>query len=127
MTREVLSTDKAPKPVGPYSQAVKMGNLIFTAGQLAFDPKSGELVGTTIEDQTRQTLKNVKAIIEASGCTLQDVLKITVYLKRASDFAGMNTVYKEFFGDRPPARTTVQAEIMNPKALIEVDAVAGTE
>lgn len=113
--------------MGPYSQAVKMGNLVFTAGQVAFDPKTGELVGTTIEDQTRQVLKNVKAILERAGCTLQDVLKITVYLKRTSDFAGMNAVYKEFFGDKPPARTTVQAEIVNSKSLIEVDAVAGTD
>lgn len=127
MTRKVVSTDKAPRPVGPYSQAVRMGNLIFTAGQLASDPKTGELVGTTIEDQTRQVLGNVKAILESSGCTLQDVLKVTVYLKRTSDFAGMNVVYKEFFGDKPPARTTVQAEIVNPKALIEVDTVAGTD
>ena len=127
MTRKVVSTDKAPKPVGPYSQAVRMGNMVFTAGQLASDPKTGELVGTTIEEQTRQVLRNVKAILESSGCTLQDVLKVTVYLKRTSDFAGMNAVYKEFFGDKPPARTTVQAEIVNPKALIEVDAVAGTD
>ena len=113
--------------MGPYSQAVRMGNLIFTAGQLAFNPKTGELVGTTIEDQTRQVLENVKAILQASGCTLQAALKITVYLKHISDFAGMNLVYKEFFGDKPPARTTVQAEIVNPKALIEVDAVAAVD
>ena len=126
MPLEVISTDKAPKPVGPYSQAVRMDKLVFTAGQLAFDPNTGTIVGTTIEDQTRQALENVKAILQAGGCTLRDVLKVTIYLKRTSDFAGMNTVYKEFFGEKAPARTTVQAEIVNPKALIEVDAVAGT-
>jgi 2-iminobutanoate/2-iminopropanoate deaminase len=124
---EFIATDNAPKPVGPYSQAVRMGKLLFTAGQLSFDPKSGAIVGTTIEEQTRQVLGNVKAILMAGGCTLRDVVKVTVYLKRTADFAGMNNVYKEFFAEKPPARTTVQAEIMNPKALIEVDVVAATD
>jgi 2-iminobutanoate/2-iminopropanoate deaminase len=127
MPIETVSTDSAPKPVGPYSQGVKIGKLLFTSGQLAFDPKTGELVGVTIEEQTRRTLENMKAILQASGYGLQDVVKVTVYLKRISDFPGMNTVYKEFFGDRGPARSTIQAEIVNPKALIEIDAIAGSD
>jgi 2-iminobutanoate/2-iminopropanoate deaminase len=124
---EFIATDNAPKPAGPYSQAVRMGEFLFMAGQLSFDPKSGAIVGASIEEQARQVLDNVKAILVAGGCTLRDVLKVTVYLKRTSDFAGMNNVYKEFFIEKPPARTTVQAEIMNPKALIEVDVVAATD
>lgn len=127
MPIEFIATDKAPAPKGPYSQAVRMGKFLFTAGQLAFDPKTGAIVGTTIEEQTRQALENVKAILAAGECSMRDVLKVTVYLKHTSDFGGMNSVYKEFFADKTPARTTVQAEIVNPKALIEVDVVAATD
>ena len=124
MSFEIISTDKAPRPTASYSQATKFGKILFTAGQIPHDPKSGEIVGSTIEAQTRQTLENLKSLLEAAGYSLSDVLKVLVFLKRTDDFAGMNRVYSEYFKTNPPARSTVQAEMMNPKLLIELEAVS---
>jgi len=124
MSFEIISTDKAPRPTASYSQATKFGKILFTAGQIPHDPKSGEIVGSIIEAQTRQTLENLKSLREAAGYSLSDVSKVLVFLKRTDDFAGMNRVYSEYFKTNPPARSTVQAEMMNPKLLIELEAVS---
>jgi 2-iminobutanoate/2-iminopropanoate deaminase len=116
----VVRTDKAPAPKGPYSQGRRVGNLLFVAGQGPFDAK-GNLVGTTIVEQTKATLANVKAIVEAGGATLADVVKVNVYLTDLADFAAMNEVYASFFPDPYPVRTTVQAGLLG--FLVEIDAV----
>jgi 2-iminobutanoate/2-iminopropanoate deaminase len=124
MPYEVVSTMDAPKSPAHYSQATTYGKLVCTAGQVSFDPKTGEIVGSTIEDQTKRALDNLKAVLEVAGCSFLDVLKVNIYLKRTSDFAGMNSVYVKYFKEPLPARTTVQAELMDPNLLIELDAVA---
>ena len=124
MSFEIISTNKAPRPTASYSQATKFGKFLFTAGQIPLDPKSGEIVGSTIEEQTRRTLEILKNLLEVSGCSLSDVLKVLIFLKRTSDFEGMNRAYSEYFKTSPPARSTVQAEMMNPKLLIELEAIA---
>jgi 2-iminobutanoate/2-iminopropanoate deaminase len=116
----VVRTDKAPAPKGPYSQGRRVGNLLFVAGQGPFDAK-GNLVGTTIVEQTKATLANVKAIVEAGGATLADVVKVNVYLTDLADFAAMNEVYASFFPEPYPVRTTVQAGLLG--FLVEIDAV----
>jgi len=124
MSFDIIFTDKAPRPTACYSQATKFGNLLFTAGQIPYDPKTGEVVGSTIDEQTRQTLENLKNLLMAAGYSLSDVLKVIIFLKRTIDFEGMNRVYSEYFKKNPPARSTVQAEMMNPKLLIELEAIA---
>jgi 2-iminobutanoate/2-iminopropanoate deaminase len=124
MPRIIISTEKAPKPAAVYSQAVKHGKMLYTAGQVAFDPKTGKIIGSTIEEQTRRTLENLKAVLEAAGYHFSDILKVNIFLKSPSDFQGMNKVYQEYFPEAPPARTTVQAEMMDPNLLIELEAVA---
>jgi len=124
MPREIISTKKAPEPAAYYSQAVKHGKLLYTAGQVANDPKTGRIAGTTIEEQTRRTLENLKAVLEAAGYSFADILKVNIFLKSSADFQGMNKVYQEFFPKAPPARTTVQANMMDPQWLIELEAVA---
>jgi 2-iminobutanoate/2-iminopropanoate deaminase len=125
--REHIKTPNAPLPLGPYSQGVKVGNLLFVSGQGPMDPRTGEIVESEVEAQTRQTLQNVKAIVEASGFSLHDVVKVSIFLKRASDFQKMNEIYKTFFQENPPTRTTVQADFMAPGMLIEIDAIACRE
>lgn len=116
-------THNAPAPIGPYSQSVRIGVLVASAGQGADDPRTGKLVGLDIETQTRQCLHNVSAVLRASGCTLSDVIRIGVFLVDQSDFGGMNRVYKEFFDEPYPARTTVYVGL--PGDLrIEIDALA---
>jgi len=124
MPFEVISTDRSPKATAVYSQATKFGALLFTAGQIPLDPKTGEVVGSTIEEQTRQTLENLKNLLDSAEYSLSDVLKVIIFLKRIDDFAGMNRVYSEYFKTNPPARSTVQAEMMNPNLLIELEAIA---
>jgi 2-iminobutanoate/2-iminopropanoate deaminase len=124
MTFEIIFTDKAPRPAACYSQATKFGNLLFTAGQIPYDPKTGEIVGSAIEEQTKQTLENLKSLLAAADYSLSDVLKVIIFLKRTTDFEGMNRVYSEYFKTNPPARSTVQAEMINPKLLIELEAIA---
>jgi len=120
----VVATDAAPKAIGPYSQAITTDGLVFTAGQVALDPKSGELVGTTTAQQTEQVLKNLQAVLAAAGTNLDNVVKTTVYLADMADFAQMNEVYAKHFGTHKPARSTVQAAGLPKAARVEIDVIA---
>jgi 2-iminobutanoate/2-iminopropanoate deaminase len=120
----VVATDAAPKAIGPYSQAITTDGLVFTAGQVGLDPKSGELVGTTTAQQTEQVLKNLEAVLVAAGTSLGNVVKTTVYLADMADFAQMNEVYAKHFGTHKPARATVQAAGLPKAARVEIDAIA---
>jgi 2-iminobutanoate/2-iminopropanoate deaminase len=122
MVREFIRTPNAPQPAGPYSQAIKAGSFVFVAAQGPVDPKTGKM-GEEIESQTRQTLLNVKAILEAAGSTMADVVKVSVFLKNAGDFSKMNEIYKTFFPQNPPTRTTVEAKFAG-SMLVEIDAIA---
>lgn len=122
--RQVVLTDAAPVPVGPYSQAVVTGSLVFTAGQLGLDPSSGKLVGPGVEEQTERALLNVKAVLEAAGSSLDRVVKVTVFLSDMALFGAMNGVYGRFFASDPPARTCVAVAGLPMGALVEVEAVA---
>jgi len=127
MSREVISTPKAPAAIGPYSQAIRVDNLVFTAGQVAIDPEQGKLIEGDIAAQTRQVLTNLSAVLEAAGSSLSQVLKTTVFLKDIHDFAAMNAVYAEFFPEKPPARSAVQVAALPLGALVEIEAVALVE
>ena len=125
--KKVVSTNTAPPAVGPYSQAIRAGNLLFLSGQLPLDPKSGAIVGEDIETQTRQVISNIKAILAAAGLSLSDVVKTTVFLKDIQHFARMNGIYKEFFTQDAPARSTVQVANLPMNALVEIESVAVAE
>lgn len=122
--KKIIQTEKAPKAIGPYSQAVQIANLIFTAGQIGLDPQTGELVGADIESQTRQVLTNLKNILEAAGSSLSHVVKTTVFLQDMSEFPRMNAVYAEFFPQNPPARSTVAVAALPRGARVEIEAIA---
>jgi 2-iminobutanoate/2-iminopropanoate deaminase len=124
MIRETVSTDKAPKAIGPYEQAIKAGEFIYTAGQIPIDPKSGNLIAGGIAEQTRQVLENLKAVLEAAGSSLDKVVKATVFLKNMADFAALNEVYGEYLGKAKPARSTVAVAELPRGALVEIDFVA---
>lgn len=124
MIRETISTDKAPKAIGPYEQAIKIGDFIFTAGQIPIDPKTGDLVAGAIAEQTRQVLENLKAVLEAAGSSLDKAIKATVFLKNLGDFAALNEVYGEYLGKAKPARSTVAVADLPRGALVEIDLVA---
>ena len=117
----------APKPQGPYSHAVKAGGFVYVSGQAALDPKTSQPIGGTVAEETRRTLENVRAILEASGANLDDVIKCSVFLADIRDFAEMNAVYSEFFGKAKPARTTVQASLPAAGLKVEIDCVAFIE
>ncbi|MDO9301469.1 MAG: RidA family protein [Anaerolineales bacterium] len=123
MKREIVHTDKAPKAIGPYSQAIRTETMIYTAGQTGLDPATGELIGNTVEEQTRQVLINLQNVIEAAGSTLAHVVKTTVFLKDMNDFAKMNAIYAEYFGGNPPARSTVAVAGLPKGGLVEIEAV----
>ena len=126
MSKQIIQTDKAPAVIGPYSQAVKVrvGELLFTAGQIAIDPVTGEIVNGGIQEQTRQVLENLKAVIEAGGSNLNKVVKVTVFLQDMNDFASMNEIYAEYFGENPPARSAVQVARLPKDVKIEIECVA---
>jgi 2-iminobutanoate/2-iminopropanoate deaminase len=124
--KNVITTDRGPKPIGPYSQAIKANGFIFLAGQVALDPKSGELVGSEIRQQTERTLENIKGILEAAGVNLHHVIKTTVFLKDMNDFSGMNEIYARYFTAAPPARSTVQVSRLPKDALVEIEVIAGS-
>jgi 2-iminobutanoate/2-iminopropanoate deaminase len=124
MNKQIIATDKAPAAVGPYSQAVRVGDLIYTAGQLGIVPGTKEFAGPDIESQTRQALENLKAVVEASGSCLEHVVKTTVFLQDIEEFARMNAVYAEFFPQKPPARSAVQAAALPLGGRVEIEAVA---
>ena len=119
-----VSTDGAPRAIGPYSQAVVAGDLVFTAGQIALDPATMELVGGGIREQTTRVLSNLRAVLQAAGTDLPKVVKTTVFLADMADFSAMNEVYSQFFGDHKPARSTVAAAALPRGARVEIDLVA---
>jgi len=121
---EVIHTDKAPKAIGPYSQAIRVGGFIHTAGQVALDPVTGQLVEGGIEAQTRQVLQNLSHVLEAAGSSLRHVVKTTVFMKDIGEFAQMNTLYGEMFGEHKPARSTVQVAALPRGAAVEIECVA---
>jgi 2-iminobutanoate/2-iminopropanoate deaminase len=122
--RTVISTDQAPAAVGPYSQAIIAGEFVFTAGQIPMDPATGRLVEGDIQEQTRQVLSNVKAVLQAAGSTLDKVVKVTVFLQDMGDFKAMNEVYAEFFVKEPPARSAIQAAALPLGVGVEIEAIA---
>ena len=123
--KEIISTDRAPKAIGPYSQAIRYGNLLFVSGQISLDPQSGEIVGEDIEVQTGRVLENLKGIVEASGMELKHVLKCTCFLRSMVDFADFNSVYSSYFADVLPARETVEVSRLPKDVLVEVSAICG--
>jgi 2-iminobutanoate/2-iminopropanoate deaminase len=124
MDRTIVSSEKAPAAVGPYSQAVIAGELVFTAGTLPLDRETGRVVGEDIVGQTEQVLANLAAVLEAAGSSLDKVLKTTVFLTDMDDFAAMNTVYAGFFASEPPARATVQVGALPKGSVVEIEAIA---
>ncbi len=124
MQRQVISSDKAPKAIGPYSQAIRVGDFVFCAGQAALDPATGNLVPGGIEAETRQVLKNLSVVLQAAGTSMSQVVKTTVFLLDMNEFAKMNAVYAEFFPSNPPARSTVQVARLPKDARVEIEVVA---
>jgi 2-iminobutanoate/2-iminopropanoate deaminase len=124
--KNVVITDRGPKPIGPYSQAIKANGFVYLSGQVALDPSSGELVGSDIRQQTERVLENIKGILEASGSNLHHVIKTTVFLKDMNDFSAMNEVYARYFTAAPPARSTVQVSRLPKDALVEIEVIAGS-
>jgi len=127
MRRRTVATDKAPKAVGPYSQAVVSGSFVFTAGQIPLNPATGELEQTDIETATRRVLANLDAVLRAAGSSLERAVKLTVFLTDLGLFSRMNEVYAEFFKGEPPARSAVQVSALPRGAMIEIEAVATLE
>ena len=123
--RKIVSTDKAPAAIGPYSQANIFGDFVFTSGQVPLDPATGDIVGTTIEEQTRQVFKNMKAILETAGSSLDKVLKTTVFIKNMNDFEKMNEIYAEFFTEGSyPSRSAVEVARLPKDVLVEIETIA---
>ena len=123
----LLHTDRAPKAIGPYSQAVRAGNLLYTSGQIPLDPETGELVTGSFEAMVRRVFDNLAAVLESGGASFRHVVKTTVFLKSMSDFAVLNGIYAEYFGDHKPARSTVAVAELPKGALVEVEMVAIVE
>ncbi len=122
--RNVVTSENAPKAIGPYSVAIQTENLVFCSGQLGLDPATGELVSADVEAQTRQALTNLKNVLEAAGSSLENVVKTTVFLKDMADFPKMNAVYGEFFASNPPARSTIAVAGLPKGGLVEIEAIA---
>lgn len=124
MFKHIISTKRAPAAIGPYSQAVRLGNLVFTSGQIPADQDSGEIVPGGIEPQARQALKNLEEVLNAAGASLNNVLKTTLFIKNMDDFTLINEVYAKFFGAEPPARSCVEAARLPKDVLVEIEAIA---
>ena len=123
--RQTIHTDKAPAAIGPYAQANRIGDVVFTSGQIPLDPVTGELIGENIEEQTARAIENLKAVLEAAGTGLDNVVKTTVYLADMNDFSMMNVIYARYFtGEKLPSRSAVQAAALPKGALVEIEAVA---
>jgi 2-iminobutanoate/2-iminopropanoate deaminase len=122
--KKAIATDKAPKAIGPYSQGISFGDLIFVSGQIPIDPATGELVGGTIENQAHRVFKNLEAVIKAAGSDLDKTIKVTIFLKNMGDFAKINAVYTEYFKEPFPARAVVEISGLPKDAIIEADAIA---
>lgn len=126
MNRKIINSDQAPAPIGPYSQAIAWNNLIFTSGQIAIDPITGNLPGGNVVEQTKLVLENIKAVLEAAGATIESVLKTTIYLTNMDDFGQVNEVYGEYFAKSLPARSTVEVSRLPKDVLVEIDCIATT-
>lgn len=124
MNKQIISTNKAPLPIGPYSVGVEAGGFIFTAGQIAIDPATGSLVEGGVAAETRQVLLNIQSILAAAGASLENVLKTTVFLRDMNDFAAMNAVYAEFFTHNPPARSTIAVAGLPKNVLVEIETIS---
>lgn len=124
MDKQIISTENAPKAIGPYEQAIRVGDFVYASGQIPLDPETGKLVEGEIKVQTRRALENLKAVLEAAGSSLDRVVKTTVFLKNIADFAAMNEVYAEYLGAAKPARSTVAVADLPRGALVEIDLVA---
>jgi len=122
--KEIIHTDQAPQAIGPYSQAIKANGLVFASGQIPTDPQTGQFVPGGIEEQTEQVLKNLAAVLEAAGSSLNRVVKTTVFLAYMQEFGAMNEVYGRFFSEQPPARATVEAVSLPRGARVEIEAIA---
>ncbi len=127
MPKQVITTANAPAAIGPYSQAIRVGNMVFTSGQIPLHPQTGEIVGETAAEQARQVLHNLRAVLQAAGASLQDVVKTTIFLTDLAQFAAVNAVYAEFFPNDPPARSTVQVTALPRGVQVEIEAVAVVE
>jgi 2-iminobutanoate/2-iminopropanoate deaminase len=124
--KKVIQTDKAPKAIGPYSQAIQAGNMIFLSGQIPIDPKTGELTGGDIRQQTQQVLENIKGLLESQRLGMEDVIKVTIFLKDMGNFNQVNEVYAAYFSSSPPARSTVEVAKLPRNVEIEIEAIAFT-
>lgn len=122
--KQIISTPKAPAAIGPYSQAIRVGNLIYTSGQIPINPATGQFVEGGIKEQTRQSLTNVKAILEEAGTSMANVIKTTVFMADMADFADMNGIYAEFFAEPFPARSAVAVKTLPKGALVEIEVIA---
>lgn len=122
--KEIILTEKAPAPIGPYSQGVKVGNLVFFSGQIAIDPAVGKIVATDVEGQTVQVLKNIENLLAAAGLSAKNVVKTTVFIKNMADFAKVNALYGELFPAEPPARSCVEVSNLPAGALVEIEIIA---
>jgi 2-iminobutanoate/2-iminopropanoate deaminase len=127
MTKQVITTADAPAAIGPYSQAIRVGNLVFTSGQIPLHPQTGDIVGETAAEQARQVLQNLQAVLQAAGASLQNVVKTTIFLTDLSQFAAVNAVYAEFFPENLPARSTVQVAALPRGVQVEIEAIAIVE
>ena len=124
MIKRTIQTEQAPTAIGPYSQAIRVGDFLYTSGQIALDPESGIFLSGEIEEETEQTLKNISAILQAGGVNFENVIKTTVYLSDLNDFTRMNQVYEKYFSKNKPARACVQVAALPKGAKIEIDAIA---
>jgi 2-iminobutanoate/2-iminopropanoate deaminase len=124
MIKRIIQTEQAPTAIGPYSQAIRIGDFLYTSGQIALDPESGIFLSGVIEEETEQTLKNISAILQADGLSLENVVKTTVYLSDLNHFSRMNQVYEKYFSKTKPARACVQVAALPKGAKIEIDAIA---
>ena len=124
MERTKISTAHAPAAIGPYSQAIRIGQFVYTSGQIALEPTSGELVGSDVQAQTHQVMNNLQAVLTTAGTSLANVVKTTVFLTRMSDFSAMNAIYAAYFSDPAPARSTVAVAELPRQALVEIECVA---
>ena len=122
--KTAIYTDKAPKPIGPYSQAILRGNTLFVSGQVAFIPTTGELDTSNIENETKQVMENIKAIVEEAGLKMSDIVKTSIFLADMNDFARMNAVYGKYFSANPPARETIQVSALPKKVNVEISVIA---
>jgi 2-iminobutanoate/2-iminopropanoate deaminase len=124
MTKQIIKTDQAPAAIGPYEQAIRLGNMLYSSGQIALDPKTGDFLSGEIEAETEQTLNNVQAILKEAGMDMANVVKTNVYLADMNHFARMNAVYEKYFGESKPARACVQVAALPKGAKVEIDIIA---